>query len=91
LRRLAVVDLDFLTSPFYPGETGTPASELYGTQVKVDLNTWKAYLIEVLKNSPSKERKFLRWKVGQNIHAVHRGYHVVLEEGELEVFSETSL
>jgi len=92
LRHLSVVDLDFTTSPFYT-DAGTAQSELYKAQAKTDLITWKAYLIEVLKDSPSKERKFLRWKVyeDQRRRGIPRGGHVVVEEGELEVFPETSL
>lgn len=93
LRHLAVVDLDFITSPFYPDETGTAKSELYRVRAETDLGVWKAYLIEVLKDSPSNERKFLRWKVYKSLrhHGIPRGIQVVVEEGGLEVFPETSL
>jgi len=93
LRHLAVVELDFITSPFHPDETGTAKSDLYRTQVEMDLKAWKACVVEILKDSPSKERKFLRWKVykSQRPHGIPRGIHVVVEEGELEVFPETSL
>lgn len=91
LKHLAVVDLDFTTSPFYPDENGTPKNELYRTQAETDLKVWKGYLIEVLKDSPSEERKFLRWKVCKTLRQLYTsgGAHVVLEEGELEVFPET--
>lgn len=48
---------------------------------------WKAGLVDVLKNSPSEDRKFLRWKVSQ-IHprATDRfAVHEVVEIEELEV------
>lgn len=54
---------------------------------------WKGELIGLLKDSPSTDRKFLRWKVVQsyrNPHGVGRGYDVV-ETEELEVLPETSL
>ena len=87
-----MVDLNFTTSPFYGlEEAGTPKGELYRTQAKADLTVWKRHLIEVLKDSPSKERKFLRWKVCGSQRGISRSVQVVIEEGELEVLPETSL
>ena len=94
LRHLAVVDLDLSTPPFYPDETDTTAeSEHYRGRVEADLNAWKAYMIEVLKDSHSNERKFLRWKVYKipRRNDIPRGLQVIAEEGVLEVFPETSL
>lgn len=54
---------------------------------------WKGELISLLKDSPSTDRKFLRWKVVRsyrNPHGAGRGYDVV-ETEELEVLPETSL
>ena len=53
---------------------------------------WKAGLIDVLKNSPSEDRKFLRWNL---IHVYQKpadGCYVreVAETEELEVFPESS-
>lgn len=50
---------------------------------------WKRGLIDVLKDSPSKNRKFLRWSVASRRDYLMR--IAVLENGELEVFPETSL
>jgi len=93
LKRLAVVDLDFVTSPFYLDEFDAGLSELYGALAVKDLGRWKAFLVEVLKDSPSKERKFLRWKVykGKRHRGFPREVQMVVDEGELEVFPETSL
>lgn len=50
---------------------------------------WKIHLIRVLKESPSKERKFLRWKVsGSRMDCGVAEY--IVENGELEVLPETS-
>lgn len=93
LKYLAVVDLEFTTSPFYLDEATTAERERHRARAEVDLIAWKACLIEVLQNSPSKERKFFRWKVykGRRHHGFISGVQVVSQEGELEVFPETSL
>ena len=53
------------------------------------LVVWKTHLIQVLKDSPSEERKFLRWNLIGSLWFVAQD--VVLEAGELEVLPETSL
>ena len=57
-------------------------------------NAWKRGFIDILKDSPSKDRKFLRWGVahtrsypGPNLP---QSYDIV-EKGELEVSPDTSL
>ena len=51
---------------------------------------WKRGLIEILKNSPSKERKFLRWTVTSTSGPF--GYRErISKSGELEVYPGTSL
>ena len=56
-----------------------------------DLEAWKEHLIQVLEDSGSEERKFLRWKVyipddhGTWVKVEEKG----LEEGELEVGLDT--
>ena len=54
-----------------------------------ELETWKTCLIDVLKSSPSKERKFLRWNVAQRVLRSADVPYVweVLRAGELEVLS----
>ena len=49
------------------------------SRMRAELNACKAYQLRVLRNSPSKERKFLT-------HPVKR--HLVVESGELEVLPE---
>ena len=55
--------------------------------------SWKRELISLLKDSPSTERKFLRWKIAKSYpHTSARGraYTIVVKEG-LEVLPETPL
>jgi len=52
---------------------------------------WKRGLIDVLKKSPSKERKFLRWRFIATRSYSDYPRSRVLEKGELEVFPETYL
>ena len=55
---------------------------------------WKRELIDLLKHSPSTERKFLRWKIAQSYlrTGVDFGWaHDVVVNEELEVLPETSL
>ena len=58
-----------------------------------DLEAWKKCLIQVLEDSPSGERKFLRWKARKPDEADLFGWVKVeegeLEEGELEVGLDT--
>ena len=55
--------------------------------IKERWRVWKRGLIDVLKSSPSKERKFLRWRFTSS----NRGIIGFAESGELEVFPGTSL
>jgi len=51
---------------------------------------WKRELISLLKDSPSTERKFLRWKIAKSYprtSARGRAYRIVVNE-ELEVSQE---
>jgi len=55
---------------------------------------WKRDLVSLLKDSPSTDRKFLRWKVVKSYRRTNgpgrgRAYDVV-ESEELEVLPETS-
>lgn len=56
---------------------------------------WKHGIIEVLKDSTSKDRKLLRWKtVGRRMGYYHRplpGDYEVVESEEIEVLPERSL
>jgi len=55
------------------------------------MNAWKRGLTDVLRDSPSKDRKFLRWRiVYRRAFAVPQSYGI-LKSGELEVFPRTSL
>lgn len=56
---------------------------MYRYREETEMKAWKKHLIEVLEDSPSKERKFLRWRVYET--------QEVVEEGELEVLPGTSL
>ena len=76
------MDLDFIISPFLGG-SGKSESAMYRYREETEMKAWKKHLIEVLEDSPSKERKFLRWRVYET--------QEVVEEGELEVLPGTSL
>ena len=54
---------------------------------------WKSGLIDVLKSSPSKDRKFLRWMVFRTyLQPVDKYWaREVVEAEELEVFPESPL
>ena len=57
-----------------------------------ELETWKRYLIDFLKDSPSRDRKFFRWNVAQlteKSSGIRRAWKV-LEAGELEALSGPS-
>ena len=85
LKRLTVVEVEFAIAV---DELSTADYELHRAQTKARLEVWKSHLIQVLKESPPNERKFLRWKVtGREFHL--RSDWVVLENGELEVLPET--
>ena len=92
LKCLAVVEFDFITLLF-PDEIGTAKGDLRRVQTETYLKLWKAHLVQVLKDSPSKERKFLRWKISerQMPYGVSEYTVIVVENGELEVLPETSL
>jgi len=94
LKHLTAVGLDFTVAPFYPDEMDTTECERFRVQAETDLKAWKRRVVEILNESPSKERKFLRWKVYETRrlpYSTLRGTQVVLEEGELEVLPGTSL
>jgi hypothetical protein len=80
LKHLAVIDIDLAQETDHPaGWESTRA-------------TYKRELVRILKDSPSRERKFLRWKVVQRRARAlddDRPYDVV-EKEELEVCQETS-
>ena len=62
-------------------------------KIMADLKVWKVHLVQVLKESPSKERKFLRWKVsGSRLCRSLPGDAIAaVGNGELEVLPGTSL
>jgi len=49
---------------------------------------WKRELVGLLKDSPSTERKILRWKIAQS--SLRTRTYEVVEDEELEVSPETS-
>jgi len=81
LKHLAVVDVDLAEGNSSPEAVREEAREI-----------WKRELTSLLKDSPSTDRKFLRWKVVQSrprIIGIGRVYDIV-ENEELEVLPETS-
>ena len=57
------------------------------------LEAWKAGIVDVLKNSPCKDRKFLRWNVARACRAPSDNCFVrdVVETEVLEVLTKPSL
>lgn len=85
LKHLAVVDVEL-----EEGKGREPADELEREKRR---KVWKGELISLLKDSPSTERKFLRWKITQSYLRTDgrgRAFEVMLNE-ELEVLPETPL
>lgn len=93
LKHLAVLEIDLTASLFAKDELDTAESERRRAQIKIDLNAWKTHLIQGLRDSPSKERKFVRWKASEEYtpSPVLERNLVVVESGELEVFPEKPL
>jgi len=87
------VDISFISYLLYAEESAPAGCELRRARVEKDLKAWKGHLIKVLKDSPSKERKLLRWKLSewQIGGSSSKDMPVAVEDGELEVFPETSL
>ena len=93
LKRLNIVEIDLIAYPPSPDVVGPFERGRRRAQIKTDLNTWKALLIRALKDSPSKERKLVRWKVSERNVVVFpfEYYFEDLESGELEVLPERAL
>lgn len=82
LKHLAVIDVNLYE------ERGLPKAIREQTR-----KIWKREFIGLLKDSPSTDRKILRWKVvqGRSCHLTGRLEYDAVEAEELEVFPETSL
>jgi len=82
---LAVVELDFLVSPALSDRKDAPKRGRLWAQTETGLKVWKRDVVKVLRGSPSKKRKLLRWKVyeTQTRQDLHRG--ILVEEVEVEV------
>lgn len=59
MKKLAIVDIELIRSAFEPGDE--PGH--YTKWSTIALRAWKVHSIEVLKDSPSAERKYFRWEV----------------------------
>ena len=57
------MDLDFLVTPSDQDEESETNCRRSSAETETDLKVRKRNVIEVLKGGPSKDRKFLRWKV----------------------------
>lgn len=78
---LAIIEIDFIQIYY-----SSPTDWREGTWV-----AWKRGFIEVLKESPSRDRKMLRWKLiyGWNRPSIERDELVA--NGEMEIFPDTPL
>ena len=87
------MELDFIALLYSPFEMVTANRELRRARMETDLKAWKVHLIQILKDSPSKERKFSRWKVSESqlYCDISEDIVIVVEDGELEVLPETPL
>lgn len=57
---------------------------------KKHLKEWMRLLVPVLKDSPSKERKFLRWRLSElELSVIWRVMPGGVKSGELEVLLDT--
>ena len=88
LKHLAIVEIN-LSGLLSSRMASDPTHDPNWVKLKKGLVVWKIHLIQVLKDSPSDERKFLRWKLIGSLWFVAKG--VVLEAGELELLPEKSL
>jgi hypothetical protein len=90
LKRLAIVEIYLTTCAYTLDQPAVAVLRRRRAQIKTDLHVWKALLIRVLKGSPSKERKFVRWKVSER-DVVFDPFECDFEDpasGELEVLPE---
>jgi len=82
LKHLAVVDIELEEAMDHESTSHNAAAR----------EVWKRELISLLKDSPSTERKFLRWKIAKSYprtSARGRAYTVVVNE-ELEASQEAA-
>jgi len=84
VEHLSVIEFDLIKDRCDPFENPPDVLE-------EKMNAWKRCFTDVLRDSPSKDRKFLRWRiVHTQIFAVPQTYDIV-ENGELEVFPRIPL
>ena len=85
LKQLAVVEIVLVALYFFqPDDAGKE-------RLKKGLVIWRGHLVQILKDSPSEERKFLRWKLVETPLWSLDDLEDIVIAGELEVFPETSL
>jgi len=88
-KHLAVVEVDLIED--HCGPFKDPPDVLEEKR-----NAWKRGFIDVLKDSPSKDRKFFRWWIAHTRwiprpNLPPSSSYDVVEKGELEVSPDTSL
>lgn len=85
------MELDYDTHLFSPDEIDEVGEEICRARRETYLKELKRHLIPVLKDSPSNERKFLRWKFSENhwYRDLPNGITDLVESGMLEVLQET--
>jgi len=90
MKHLAVVELDYETEI---GSEDGVEREVRKDETKAYLKECMRRIIPILKASPTKERKFLRWKFFENhlYRDISQGIIDIVEYGELEVGPETAL
>lgn len=78
LEHLAVVEVDFVQH----------WTSFYSSDMR---NAWKRSFIEVFEDSPSRDRKLLRWRVIETRKGIIPERHELSESGEMEMFPGTPL
>jgi len=90
LKHLAVVELDY-DAYLSPSHRNIMEPAVRRDEQDTYLKEWTKHVIPVLKDSPSKERKFLRWRFSEINWVDTRRVMGAVENGELEVHPETPL
>lgn len=91
LKHLAIIEVDSIEHNFIEQENNVHDPSRYASE-DVRIN-WKRDFIGVLKDSPSRDRKLLRWKVIRRRDCMPPiiEFYEFLESGEMEVFPDASL
>ena len=93
MKHLAVVELGYEEEIHFEYKKDITAQEVRRGEINAFLKECKRLVVPILKDSLSKERKFLRWKFSENhmYRIPPQEFTDLVENGELEVLPESSL